>query len=153
MSGPDRMKVFCSATSKQTGKGCRNSPIPGGTVCRFHGGAAPQVKDKARQRLEALLNKAIDQVAEALEAEQLLVSKEGDVVDRVPAYRIRLRAAKEVLDRVGPSAKAELEISGGMELRVNVSIDDEIDALIAKRLAKMAGRGKGSTPVAPAGKT
>lgn len=43
----------CSAKSKQTGKRCGQYAIPGGTVCRFHGGSAPQVKAKAAERLEA----------------------------------------------------------------------------------------------------
>lgn len=30
---------------------CKNSPIKGGTVCRFHGGAAPQVQAAASARL------------------------------------------------------------------------------------------------------
>src|SRR4051812_24468001 len=43
----------CSAKSKQSGKRCKQYAIPGGKVCRFHGGAAPQVKRKAAERLEA----------------------------------------------------------------------------------------------------
>lgn len=40
----------CSARSKQTGEQCRQRPIPGGTVCRFHGGSAPAVRAAAEQR-------------------------------------------------------------------------------------------------------
>lgn len=43
----------CSAKSKQSGKRCKLPAIPGGTVCRFHGGSAPQVRRKAAERLEA----------------------------------------------------------------------------------------------------
>jgi hypothetical protein len=43
----------CSAKSKTSGKRCAQPAIPGGSVCRFHGGAAPQVKRKAAERLEA----------------------------------------------------------------------------------------------------
>lgn len=43
----------CSARSKQTGKQCRLPAIAGGSVCRFHGGRAPQVAAKATERLEA----------------------------------------------------------------------------------------------------
>lgn len=42
----------CSGTSKQTGKPCQLPPIPGGPVCRFHGGKAPQVKAAAERRLQ-----------------------------------------------------------------------------------------------------
>ena len=42
----------CKATAKGTGERCRRAPIAGGTVCRTHGGAAPQVKAKAaRERV------------------------------------------------------------------------------------------------------
>lgn len=41
----------CGATAKTTGKQCGYSAIPGGVVCRFHGGRAPQVKAAAERRL------------------------------------------------------------------------------------------------------
>ena len=42
----------CKATAKGTGERCRRAPLAGGTVCRTHGGAAPQVKAKAaRERV------------------------------------------------------------------------------------------------------
>jgi hypothetical protein len=43
--------VQCRATSR-TGKQCKNKAIPGGTVCRFHGGASPHVASKAAVRAE-----------------------------------------------------------------------------------------------------
>ncbi len=49
--------------SKQTGRRCRQPAIPGGNVCRYHGGAAPQVQQAARLRLAALVDPAIDQLA------------------------------------------------------------------------------------------
>lgn len=47
-------RLQCKATIKRTGERCKNPAIPGGTVCRFHGGAAPQVQAKAAERLAAL---------------------------------------------------------------------------------------------------
>jgi hypothetical protein len=41
------VKAQCAGTVKSTGKRCTRPPIKGGTVCRVHGGAAPQVKAKA----------------------------------------------------------------------------------------------------------
>src|SRR5215203_1973044 len=46
--------VQCAAVSKQTGRQCKAKAIPGGTVCRWHGGAAGQVKAKAAVRAELL---------------------------------------------------------------------------------------------------
>lgn len=42
----------CTATARQTGQRCKRRPIPGGSVCIIHGGAAPQVAAAARQRLQ-----------------------------------------------------------------------------------------------------
>lgn len=56
MAAPPR----CSAKSKQTGEQCKQRPIPGGTVCRFHGGAAPAVKAAAETRqAEAAADQAV----------------------------------------------------------------------------------------------
>lgn len=43
----------CKATAKGSGQRCRRRPIAGGTVCRAHGGAAPQVKARAARGLAA----------------------------------------------------------------------------------------------------
>lgn len=41
----------CVGKAKSTGKRCTRNAIPGGTVCRIHGGAAPQVMAKAAERI------------------------------------------------------------------------------------------------------
>ena len=41
----------CIAKSKVTGKQCGRKPIPGGLVCGYHGGKAPQVAKKAAERV------------------------------------------------------------------------------------------------------
>jgi hypothetical protein len=46
--------VQCKAISKQSGQQCKRKAIPGGTVCRYHGGGAQQVKAKAAVRAELL---------------------------------------------------------------------------------------------------
>lgn len=53
MQPPDRpapIEGRCTAVSTRSGQPCRNRPVAGATVCRMHGGAAPQVKRKAAQR-------------------------------------------------------------------------------------------------------
>lgn len=54
---PKRFKngrLLCSSPSKSRGGGpCAMYAIDGGSVCRIHGGAAPQVQRKAAERLEA----------------------------------------------------------------------------------------------------
>lgn len=92
----------CTATAR-SGKRCRLSPIPGGTVCRMHGGGAPQVKKTARQRLDALVEPAIAGLGKALES--------GDVHAVIKASRI-------VLDRCGfhPSQEIEVTLPGVKEV-------------------------------------
>lgn len=41
----------CSARVSRGDRPCRNRAIPGGTVCRYHGGGAPQVRAAAARRL------------------------------------------------------------------------------------------------------
>lgn len=47
------METQCTGTTV-SGQRCRKAPIPGGTVCRLHGGAAPQVRAKAMVRAELM---------------------------------------------------------------------------------------------------
>ena len=50
-SGPTSPKRQCTSKAKGTGDRCKRSPVPGAEVCVVHGGAAPQVKAKAAERL------------------------------------------------------------------------------------------------------
>lgn len=43
---------LCGATAKTTGKPCTRPVVKGANRCRFHGGAAPQVKAAAKRRLQ-----------------------------------------------------------------------------------------------------
>lgn len=40
----------CKALSRRSGQRCKRFPIPGGTVCVMHGGAAPAVRAAAERR-------------------------------------------------------------------------------------------------------
>jgi len=70
------------------GQRCGRASIPGGTVCRWHGGGAPQVKRRADERLASLVDPAISVLGRALRREKL------DAVS--------IAAARDVLDHVGP---------------------------------------------------
>jgi hypothetical protein len=74
----------CTATNRQ-GKRCGKAPIPGGTVCRMHGGAAPQVKEAAMERLRQLQHPAIDALAWLITQRDFpsaAMSAARDVLDR-----------------------------------------------------------------------
>lgn len=59
----------CTATAKSTGNRCTRPVVPGATVCRFHGGAATQVRVAGHLRL-----------AEA-EAQKILARMDVQAVD------------------------------------------------------------------------
>jgi len=67
----------CTAKSSRSGNRCKKAAILGGMVCRTHGGSAPQVKKKALERLEDL----IDPDRALREAAKLAYSNIQDVLD------------------------------------------------------------------------
>lgn len=101
---PKAERRRCTARSKTSGKQCAQPPIPGGTVCRYHGGAAPQVKLKALERLQAYQDKAIDRLFQLAEQTQF------------PSTA--LAAVKDVLDRTEGRAteKVEMNVSGELTM-------------------------------------
>lgn len=85
----------CTARSKRTGEQCKNRPIPGGFVCRHHGGASPQAKRKAHERLQELVEPAIEGLRIALASDDLVAIT---------------RAATAVLDRCGMSPRYLVQV-------------------------------------------
>lgn len=90
----------CVAHSK-SGDQCRRVARRGGTVCRHHGGAAPQVKAKARERLEL----AADRMARELLG----------IATGAESEAVKLAAVKDALDRAGLAAKQNVEV--GVQLK------------------------------------
>jgi hypothetical protein len=103
MAAPDPMAGKCTATNRK-GNRCTQPHIPGGTVCRYHGGAAPQVQQKAMERLRALQTPAIDALA------WLLTQRE------YPSAA--MSASRDVLDRTEGKAQDNLalNVSGSLEI-------------------------------------
>lgn len=87
----------CTAR-RHDGEPCRRYAARGATVCRVHGGAAPQVQAAARRRLQ--------QATDSLAARLL-----GIALDEGTSETVRLAAIRDALDRGGVTAKAELELS------------------------------------------
>ena len=106
----------CTAKLSNGSRQCRNAAIRGGVVCRYHGGAAPQVQASARERLDALVDPAITGLQTALDSEDL-----GAV----------LKAARLVLDRAGfpPATKLEIETQ-------RVRLVEEQGQMIVRVIAK-----------------
>ena len=85
-------KRRCRARLSDGSRQCRNAPISGGAVCRYHGGAAPQVRASAHERLEALVDPAITGLQAALASEDVGRRSEGCTSGAGP---IRLPACDE----------------------------------------------------------
>lgn len=83
----------CHAKAKSSGQQCTREAVPGATVCRHHGGAAPQVQRKAALRLLELVDPAISTLAR----EMVQADKSSD----------RQRAANSLLDRAGVGRKVD----------------------------------------------
>ncbi|MBS4103711.1 hypothetical protein [Tsukamurella paurometabola] len=115
----------CTA-HRTNGDPCRRAAINGGTVCATHGGRSPQVKAKARVRLEM----AADRMAKEL----LKIAVSDDAPDTV-----KLNAIKDALDRAGLSAKTAVEV----EVGPSKAFEDVLGAVLSggSRAASRAERG------------
>ena len=108
----------CTASSKTSGTQCRKSAIPGGNVCYYHGGAASQVKKKARLRLIELVDPAIFTLA------SVMTNKKAKHSDQ-------LKAAAEILDRAGvvKNPDGDAEIARELLLERLIELKEEQDAV------------------------
>lgn len=131
----------CRAHSSRTGEPCKNAAIKGSTVCRFHGGAAKQVKANARARLE----NAADLMAKQLLGIALTAESEA----------VKLAAIKDALDRGGLKAPSEVVLSQG-EAKPYEQVFDAIggkpeESSPASRLAESLDASRASDHYGPGG--
>lgn len=112
--------IRCTATAR-TGRRCRNRAILGATVCRMHGGSAPQVRRAAEERLRELVHPALDRITELLDTED---------------EALRLRVATTILDRTGFHPSHGLELSG--RLAYDELTDEDLAAILLDEPAVLA---------------
>ena len=80
----------CTAISKQSGDRCKRAPVVGGNVCHYHGGAAPQVRAKADQRIiEQRVWELIDRMGISVETtpEEALLQQVWEAAGNVALLR------------------------------------------------------------------
>lgn len=151
----------CTATNR-SGERCGRAPIPGGTVCRVHGGAAPRVKAAAERRLA--LQQAESHVADNVRArgrldlrgvyEELLTTATMAVqwrdalqeqVDSLASLRYtafgsgseQVRAEVKLLERSLDRVAKMLEAIARLDLDSRVStLDAQTGDLVALALAR-----------------
>jgi hypothetical protein len=95
--------VQCKAISKQSGQQCKRKAIPGGTVCRYHGGGAQQVKAKAAVRAEVMAWGLGDSHVDPGEVLLRLVTQSAARAER---YALLLEEAYEAAERLKRSFDA-----------------------------------------------
>lgn len=80
------------------GSPCKNAPLAGSVRCRMHGGSAPQVLAKAKERLLLAADDAVSVLI------RIMFDPKAPVGDR-------RQAAVALMDRAGLNAKAEVELT------------------------------------------
>jgi hypothetical protein len=93
----------CGRRTRAGGR-CMLHPMRGQTICRMHGGKAPQNLAKAEERLRALVHPAINEIA------RIISSGENDSV--------KLAACRDVLDRCGYKPTVQIESNEDVTIRV-----------------------------------
>lgn len=106
----------CHAHARSTGVQCGNPALPGAKVCKYHGGAAPQVQAKARLRLLELIDPATAVLARILADDK---AKPAD----------RLRAVENIYDRAGIPRRTEVDHSAAQALLI-----ERIQEVLARRI-------------------
>lgn len=105
----------CTATASSTGERCKQPAIPGGNVCRFHGGRAPQVEEKANERLERMARELLAEFEPRVE--ELLTEYDHAETpnERVKVHRELRQTVTDVLDRAGKGPTEKREHSGEVD--------------------------------------
>lgn len=115
---PDHLR--CKGTSKSSGERCPMWAIKGGTVCYHHGGAAPQTKAAAAQRIatrkieqdvEAVLaHEGIEGVADPLQELSKLASSSQALMNALGARVNSLDELEHFDAKNSPAIKAEVQM-------------------------------------------
>ncbi|GGR28884.1 HGGxSTG domain-containing protein [Agromyces mediolanus] len=100
--GLDRMQTGTVCTARRrNGQPCMNYAIKGATVCRLHGGSAPQVRAAAQVRILMASDLAAKKLVELMSSPTV-----GD--------NVKLAAAKELLDRANVVGTQQVNLELGM---------------------------------------
>jgi hypothetical protein len=93
-------KTLCKAR-RRNGEPCKNPPMNGSTVCRMHGGAAPQVRRRAQQRILEASDKAAYRLVQMMQ-------------DKTVPPAVQLAAARDLLDRANVVGTQQVNVEVGI---------------------------------------
>lgn len=161
----------CTARSKQTGERCKNTAVPGRTVCRFHGGlsSGPPKGSKNALRtgahetiLESTMTEEERAYLEGLELDPKTVLRDTLKLLRLRELRVmqRIRAAREAEGRAGrptgetdengkPKRHPALMVKGGSQTVMNGTQNSGTSTTMISEsyAAHIAGWEKGLTDI------
>jgi hypothetical protein len=93
-------KTLCKAR-RRNGEPCKNPPMNGSSVCRMHGGAAPQVRRRAQQRILEASDKAAYRLVQMMQ-------------DKTIPPAVQLAAARDLLDRANVVGTQQVNVEVGV---------------------------------------
>ena len=126
----------CTATAKSTGERCQNDAIKGSNVCHQHGGAAPQVKQKAQERLDRMADSVTADMQEKID-DFLSLYDDADPDEKAELMREARQLWTEILDRTGHGRTERRELTGedggpvetrDLSAEEKAQLDDAFDA-------------------------
>ena len=117
--------------TNRAGKQCSRQPIPGGTVCRYHGGDTPATRDKAVERLQHARDLSLERYIE-------FVTDDGDMADP----RIHLDGLERLTDKVELMQGRATQRSE-VDERVHY---EEVRVQLVERLETLLGRHTANLP-------
>jgi hypothetical protein len=123
----------CTARAKSTGQRC-TQPVSGGGVCRFHGGAAGQVRRKREARQAAA-------EAQAMYADRYEPRDAGEALAAAAVNGDQvLRSLQQRIEQAGELEAADLDALGAWMDRVSRLSKAVIDARIEERRTQLSER-------------
>lgn len=98
--------MTCTAHSSKTGELCQNPALDGMRVCRFHGGSTKLAKQAAQERLDAMLERAVDRISELSEQDEHMPTS--------------FAATKEILNRTLGPTQTSAPAGSGITVQIGI---------------------------------
>lgn len=137
-------KQMCKAVSKSTGEPCKRTVVPGAVVCRWHGGAAKQVREKGQLRVfEGQVRELFGKQAPEVKPVDNPLAAYADLAGRVTAWMEHMDRMLDDLKIVGYEGQNGEQIKAAVQLyeramdRANSVLGSYARLNIDDRLAKI----------------